>query len=92
MHAGAALHIWRQPNEAISEVARVLRPGGVFVASTFVRSERRRWQLLTEGFQATSRARVFAASSLENMCVGVGLGDFSPIRRGAFILFTATKQ
>ncbi len=36
VHAGAALHCWPNPSAAMAEVARVLRPGGVFVASTFL--------------------------------------------------------
>lgn len=36
IHAGAAIHCWPNPEAAMAEVARVLRPGGVFVASTFL--------------------------------------------------------
>lgn len=35
LHAGAALHCWPRLEEALVEVHRVLRPGGVFYASTF---------------------------------------------------------
>jgi len=36
VHAGAAMHCWPSPSAAVAEIARVLRPGGVFVASTFL--------------------------------------------------------
>ncbi|CAN0901119.1 Uncharacterized methyltransferase At2g41040, chloroplastic [Linum grandiflorum] len=37
VHAGAALHCWPAPSNAISEICRVLRSGGVFVGTTFLR-------------------------------------------------------
>lgn len=36
VHAGAALHCWPSPSTAVAEISRVLKPGGVFVASTFL--------------------------------------------------------
>ena len=36
IHAGAALHCWPRLEEALAEVYRVLKPGGVFYASTFL--------------------------------------------------------
>lgn len=36
IHAGAAIHCWPNPQAALAEISRVLRPGGVFVASTFL--------------------------------------------------------
>lgn len=36
IHAGAALHCWPNPEAAMAEISRVLKPGGVFVASTFL--------------------------------------------------------
>ncbi|KAG2322768.1 hypothetical protein Bca52824_015981 [Brassica carinata] len=36
VHAGAALHCWPSPSSAVAEISRVLRPGGVFVATTFI--------------------------------------------------------
>lgn len=36
LHAGAALHCWPNPQAAFAEISRVLAPGGVFVASTFL--------------------------------------------------------
>ena len=36
VHAGAALHCWPSPAAALTEISRVLKPGGVFVATTFL--------------------------------------------------------
>jgi SAM-dependent methyltransferase len=36
VHAGAALHCWPKVPQSVSEIHRVLRPGGVFYASTFL--------------------------------------------------------
>nr|CAB3480896.1 unnamed protein product [Digitaria exilis]CAB3482897.1 unnamed protein product [Digitaria exilis]CAB3503953.1 unnamed protein product [Digitaria exilis] len=36
VYAGAAIHCWPSPACAVAEISRVLRPGGVLVASTFV--------------------------------------------------------
>jgi SAM-dependent methyltransferase len=35
VHSGAALHCWPRLSQALSEINRVLKPGGVFYASTF---------------------------------------------------------
>ncbi|MCO5563805.1 hypothetical protein L7F22_017454 [Adiantum nelumboides] len=36
VHAGAALHCWPSPSAGVAEISRILRPGGVFVATTFL--------------------------------------------------------
>ncbi|KAJ6919877.1 hypothetical protein NC651_013728 [Populus alba x Populus x berolinensis] len=36
LDAGAAIHCWPSPSVAVAEVSRVLRPGGVFVATTYI--------------------------------------------------------
>ncbi len=100
IHAGAALHVWPDPQSAIAEAARVLRPGGVLVASTFAhlpgapgRTMRtmRTMRGIMGGFQAFSSARVFEADELAGMCRAHGLLDFTAQRRGALIMFSATR-
>ena len=34
VHCSAGLHCWPAPTRGLAEVARVLKPGGVFVMST----------------------------------------------------------
>jgi ubiquinone/menaquinone biosynthesis C-methylase UbiE len=46
LHAGAAIHCWPNPQAALAEISRVLRPGGVFVASTFLNAVAPLGQLL----------------------------------------------
>ncbi|KAI3909456.1 hypothetical protein MKW92_051799 [Papaver armeniacum] len=36
VHAGAALHCWPSPSNAVAEISRVLLSGGVFVGTTFL--------------------------------------------------------
>ncbi|KAK6130656.1 hypothetical protein DH2020_035631 [Rehmannia glutinosa] len=36
VHAGAALHCWPSPSAAVAEISRVLKPGGMFVATTYI--------------------------------------------------------
>ncbi len=91
VHAGAALHVWPDPAVAIAEVARVLRPGGVFIASTFVFLPSGRRRRVAQGFQAISQARVFEIAELSGLCASYGLSRFQSTRRGALILFSATR-
>ena len=91
VHAGAALHLWPDPDSAIAEAARVLRPGGVLVASTFVHLPRGPLRPLASAFQAASSARVFELDELAGLCRIHGLHGFTPQRRGALLLFSATR-
>lgn len=88
-HAGAALHMWPEPEVAIAELARVLRPGGVLVASTFTHRDALR--PLTTAFQAASSARVFEIEELRGMCRAHGLRQFTAERRGALVIFAVTR-
>jgi len=38
VHAGAAIHCWPTPSMGISEICRVLKPGGRLIGSTFLLS------------------------------------------------------
>jgi len=91
VHAGAALHMWPDPDAAIAEVARALRPGGVLVASTFAYPDAPALRPLAAAFHTISSARVFEVDELAGTCRTHGLGDFHAHRRGALILFSATR-
>ncbi|MED6169694.1 hypothetical protein PIB30_023718 [Stylosanthes scabra] len=37
VHASAALHCWLSPSNSVAEISRILRSGGIFVGTTFLR-------------------------------------------------------
>ncbi|GAB2216152.1 hypothetical protein Droror1_Dr00023921 [Drosera rotundifolia] len=88
IHAGAALHCWPSPSNAIAEITRVLRSGGVFVGSTFLRSTssspvinslfRRTYNYLTE-------------EEIKDLCSLCGLVNYSSKVQQSFIMFSAQK-
>eukprot|EP01018_Ginkgo_biloba_P015496 Gb_36218 [translate_table: standard] len=99
VHAGAALHCWPSPSTAVAEISRILKPGGVFVATTFVLSGlvdslaafdivktlRRAVQ------QVTGTSSYLTERELKDLCKTCGLVDYSCIRRRAFIMIYARK-
>ncbi|KAJ7959024.1 putative S-adenosylmethionine-dependent methyltransferase [Quillaja saponaria] len=96
VHAGAALHCWPSPSAAVAEISRVLRPGGVFVATT---------SILDGPFSAVPFLKTilqnirqvsgcyFSQSEreLEDLCIACGLVGFSCIRNGTFVMISAAK-
>lgn len=81
VHAGAAIHCWPAPENAVAEVARVLRPGGVFVLSTF------RPRMGRGG-----AFRFWEEEELRTLTRRCGLTDFKSIKRDpAFIMVRVKK-
>ncbi|KAL6900807.1 hypothetical protein ACP4OV_005483 [Aristida adscensionis] len=96
VHAGAAIHCWPSPACAVAEISRVLRPGGVFVASTFI------VDILPPAIpilqiarpyisQITGNNTFLSEAELEDLCRACGLVDFTVVRNGFYIMFSATK-
>nr|POE91022.1 putative methyltransferase at1g78140, chloroplastic [Quercus suber] len=96
VHAGAALQCWPSPSAAVAEISRVLRPGGVFVATTyifdgpfaFIPFLRRQRQIIA----AVSGSHFFLSErELQDLCTACGLVGFTSIRNGLFVMISASK-
>ncbi|GAV73912.1 Methyltransf_11 domain-containing protein [Cephalotus follicularis] len=92
VHAGAALHCWPSASNAIAEISRVLRSGGVFVGTTFLR-----YTSSTPSILRPLRQRVlqgynyFTEEEIEDLCTSCGLTNYTNKVQQAFIMFSAQK-
>lgn len=102
IHAGAAIHCWPNPSAALAEISRVLAPGGVFVASTFLVGSAPLGQALGNDsifrpLDSIDQALVsrqykwWQEEELRDLCSSVGLEGFERERDWRFILFKASK-
>lgn len=92
VHAGAALHCWPSPSNAIAEITRVLRSGGILVGTTFLR-----YTSSTSPLLRPLRERLLQPYSylieeeIEDLCKCCGLVDYSSKVQQSFIMFSARK-
>ncbi|XP_038896627.1 uncharacterized methyltransferase At1g78140, chloroplastic isoform X2 [Benincasa hispida] len=97
VHAGAALHCWPSPSAAVAEISRILRPGGVFVASTFIIDGPFSFipflGIQIEGIQQITGSHiVLSEGELKELCTACGLVDFKCLRNRRFVMLSATKR
>ncbi|XP_042031225.1 uncharacterized methyltransferase At1g78140, chloroplastic [Salvia splendens] len=96
VHAGAALHCWPSPSAAVAEISRVLKPGGMFVATTYIMDGLLSYFPLSrpirQGVAQLSGSHVFLSEKeLEDLCASCGLINFTCTRNRLFVMITATK-
>ncbi|XP_076882184.1 putative methyltransferase At1g78140, chloroplastic [Bidens hawaiensis] len=96
VHAGAALHCWPSPSGGVAEISRILRPGGVFVATTYiVDGPYSRIPFLSpirKAYRHISGSHVcLSESELKDVCSNCGLMNYTYVRNGRFIMITAQK-
>ncbi|PSS31644.1 Methyltransferase type 11 protein [Actinidia chinensis var. chinensis] len=96
VHAGAALHCWPSPSAAVAEISRVLRPGGFFVATTYIvdgpYAALPLLGPLRQSIGQISGSHIFLAErELEDLCNACGLVGFTSKRNRRFVMISATK-
>uniref|UniRef100_A0ACD5UI35 Uncharacterized protein n=1 Tax=Avena sativa TaxID=4498 RepID=A0ACD5UI35_AVESA len=99
IHAGAAIHCWPSPSNAVAEISRVLRPGGVFVGTTFLSSPTNSGPFSSGALRplrqivgpVNSSYNFFTEGELEDLCRSCGLVNYSSKVQRSFIMFSGQK-
>ncbi|XP_027177354.1 uncharacterized methyltransferase At2g41040, chloroplastic [Coffea eugenioides] len=91
VHAGAALHCWPSPSNAVAEINRILRSGGVFVGTTFLRVSSSTPAFLRPLRQAGRNYNYLTEEEIEDVCTSCGLINYTNKVQQSFIMFSAQK-
>ncbi|KAJ8562262.1 hypothetical protein K7X08_011553 [Anisodus acutangulus] len=93
VHAGAALHCWPSPSNAIAEINRILHSGGVFVGTTFLRVNPSAPTIFRALEQSATRTySYFTQEEIEDLVTTCGLVNYTSKVQGSFIMFSAQKR
>lgn len=93
VHAGAALHCWPFPSNAVAEINRILKSGGIFVGTTFLRVTSSTPALLRPFSQRNSSNYNFLTEGeIEDLCKSCGLINYTKKVQRSFIMFSAQKR
>ncbi|KAJ6337531.1 hypothetical protein OIU76_007246 [Salix suchowensis] len=89
-------HLFFSHGSMVAEVSRVLRPGGVFVATTYILDGPFSFipflKPISQSFTQASGSKIFLSErELEDVCRACGLVNFTCTRNSRFIMFCATK-
>ncbi|KAJ1382367.1 S-adenosyl-L-methionine-dependent methyltransferase [Sesbania bispinosa] len=92
VHAGAALHCWPSPTTAVAEITRVLRSGGIFVGTTFLRyTSSTPWIVRPFRERVAQTYSNLTQEEIEDLCRSCGLTNYSSKIQQSFIMFSAQK-
>ncbi|MFS7917400.1 putative demethylmenaquinone methyltransferase [Helianthus anomalus] len=92
IHAGAALHCWPTPSNAMAEINRVLRSGGVFVGTTFLRSTSSTPAILRPfDRRIAGNYNYLIEEEIEDLVKSCGFTNYTCKVQQAFIMFSAQK-
>ncbi|KAK9269669.1 hypothetical protein L1049_001447 [Liquidambar formosana] len=92
VHAGAALHCWPSPSNAIAEISRILRSGGVFVGTTFLRyTPSTPWFVRPLRQRTPGNYTYLIEEEIKDLCTTCGLTNYTSKVQQAFIMFSAEK-
>ncbi|PHU11263.1 hypothetical protein BC332_18193 [Capsicum chinense] len=95
VHAGAALHCWPSPSNAFAEINRILRSGGVFVGTTFLRVNPSTAPAILRALgQSALRTTYtfFTQEEIEDLVTTCGFVNYTSKVQGSFIMFSAQKR
>lgn len=82
-----ALHVYDDPEQVFREVWRVLRPGGIYVGSTFAEAS----SLLGKAVARVAGIRRFAPPALRSWLSRLGFAEYEDLRLGGAIIFRARR-
>ncbi|XVE63615.1 hypothetical protein DITRI_Ditri07aG0033800 [Diplodiscus trichospermus] len=92
VHAGAAVHCWPSASNAIAEISRILRSGGIFVGSTFLRyTSSTPWILRPLRERILQNYNYLTEEEIEDVCTSCGLTNYTKMVQRSFIMFSAQK-